>query len=158
MNDASFLSFRTVRGLICAIMIVVGSVGPWMTTGGASGETVLGVQRGIGQITLTGGAIVAAAVLVGLRHPALRGRTAPALALAFGVLLAIGGLGWWDANHRDAFPAGATRPSNGTFDLQAGWGVQLVAISAAIGLLLMAIEMVQLRRETAMVVEQTLTP
>ena len=133
----------------CAVAIVVGSLGPWVTLFGITFITGI---HGDGAITIALGALAGLGTLVRIWRSETRRWLDLAVVLLLGLACAIAVYDWTnmqivvngDANY-----------------FQVGWGLHLVAISSTIGLALSTVAAVRGRRRGTIdteTVEQALVP
>jgi hypothetical protein len=110
--------------LVCALLVVVGSLGPWAIVQGEAISGMDGVGGGDGSLTFTFGII--AGVLAGLLvwQPWRRGWVPGLIFLSF-VLIALVGFDDWSDVGRTADEVAV--------EARVGWGLPLLSIAAGIG-------------------------
>jgi hypothetical protein len=108
--------------LICAVLIVVGSIGPWVEV---AGTTIWGIE-GDGSLTIIFGLIAAGLATMQLLGQAQRQRgwVLRLLFLAFALTAAVGLIDWVDLG----------RTIDGvSLDARVGWGLPLMTVGGGIG-------------------------
>lgn len=109
--------------LVCAVLVVIGSLGPWAK---AQIVTVSGTDWD-GDLTLTFGFLNGALSGLLLRQPWRRGWTLNLIGIAFALVAMIGIVDWVDVE----------RAVNETgIDVRTGWGLPLMTAAAGIGVAL----------------------
>jgi hypothetical protein len=118
----------------CALLVVVGSVGPWVTLnmGAGRGSVELGTVRGTtgdGQLTLALGLVAAVAMLLRARWPARWRWLAWAAPVPFVLAALAGGYDWWHLRRI----AAVSFLKGMDFTTNVGWGLVVVTLGAAAG-------------------------
>jgi hypothetical protein len=114
--------WRVIGMLICAVLIVVGSIGPWVEV---AGTTIWGIE-GDGSLTIIFGLIAAGLATMQLLGQAQRQRgwVLRLLFLAFALTAAVGLIDWVDLG----------RTIDGvSLDARVGWGLPLMTVGGGIG-------------------------
>lgn len=124
-NIQSIISPRQIAITLCAIGVVIGSIGPWakiwiVTADGLDGD---------GQITVVMGLAALVGLFLRMREPLQRSWIVYGLVVVMGIAALIGGYDWQNIDNA----IGELDDNPFATNASVAWGLQLMTITAVIG-------------------------